>query len=110
MHSSEHVVGCGPFHNSASFHTVISLTSPNHLDNNPDTTHPACATPPLISTTRWCKALVPKGGPAFIASKVLLDTVVMGPFYVAGVGVCGGVWLLGCLFVCQQLSARMGGC
>jgi hypothetical protein len=33
---------------------------------------------------QWCKALVPKGGPAFIAAKVLLDTAAMGPFYVAG--------------------------
>jgi protein Mpv17 len=33
---------------------------------------------------RWCRAWVPKGGPAFIATKVLLDTAVMGPFYVAG--------------------------
>jgi protein Mpv17 len=33
---------------------------------------------------RWCKALIPKGGPAFIASKVLIDTAAMGPFYVAG--------------------------
>lgn len=36
---------------------------------------------------RWCKVLVPKGGPAFIAAKVLLDTAAMGPFYVAGEGV-----------------------
>lgn len=33
---------------------------------------------------RWCKALIPKGGPAFIATKVLIDTAAMGPFYVAG--------------------------
>lgn len=37
---------------------------------------------------RWCKVWVPKGGPKFIAAKVLLDTAVMGPFYVAGEASC----------------------
>lgn len=32
----------------------------------------------------WCKQLIPKGGPGFIAAKVALDTIVMGPLYVAG--------------------------
>jgi protein Mpv17 len=33
---------------------------------------------------RWCRALIPKGGPAFIATKVFIDTAAMGPLYVAG--------------------------
>eukprot|EP00879_Flechtneria_rotunda_P009020 GHRR01009445.1.p1 GENE.GHRR01009445.1~~GHRR01009445.1.p1 ORF type:complete len:249 (+),score=81.12 GHRR01009445.1:434-1180(+) len=35
-----------------------------------------------INLDRWCKKIVPSGGPAFIGTKVLIDTVVMGPFYV----------------------------
>lgn len=36
-----------------------------------------------IALDGWCRSMVPGGGPAFIATKVLIDTAVLGPFYVA---------------------------
>jgi len=50
----------------------------------------------------WCKRLVPKGGPTFIATKVLIDTAVMGPFYVAGR--CAVCWhfVSNSCYKCQQ--------
>lgn len=36
-----------------------------------------------LAIDRWCSRLFPGGGPAFIGTKVLVDTVAMGPFYVA---------------------------
>jgi protein Mpv17 len=36
-----------------------------------------------MNLDKLCNRLIPAGGPAFIGTKVLIDTVAMGPFYVA---------------------------
>lgn len=36
-----------------------------------------------MAIDRWCSKLAPARGPVFVASKVTVDTVAMGPFYVS---------------------------